>query len=75
MHLANLSIFKLIDSENENMLFKNHFRFEIFHFRFYLMGILDTAKISCIIIRMTINKFFINAFFQIKKLYFQHHTL
>ena len=30
VYLPNLSIFKLVDSENENMLFKNYFRFEIF---------------------------------------------
>ena len=30
VYLHNLSIFKLIDSENENILIKNYFRFEIF---------------------------------------------
>ena len=39
VHLPNLSIFNLIDSENENMLFKNYFRFQ-------LMTILDIGNIS-----------------------------
>ena len=30
VYLPNLSIFKLINSENENKRFKNYFRFEIF---------------------------------------------
>ena len=30
VYLPNLSIFKLIDSKNENMLVKNYFGFEIF---------------------------------------------
>ena len=46
MHLPNLSIFKLIDSENGNMIVKNYFRFENFHFRFQLMAIFDTGNIS-----------------------------
>ena len=29
VHLSNKPIFKLIDSENGTMLFKNYFRFEI----------------------------------------------
>ena len=45
MHLPNLSIFKLIDSENGNMLFKQFFRLEIFHFRFlYLIAIFGHRK-------------------------------
>ena len=44
MDLPNLSIFKLIDSENGNMLFKEFFRLEIFHFRFYLIAILGHRK-------------------------------